>query len=100
MLVELLKKVLFVAIVISTISCSFIQKTKCGFKSSKFLLGYSFFINMIISILFCKSFTNFNFVYSIWVGFFAFIGADTIFKALEGKIDSYSEIKKVRNKDK
>ncbi|MDO5003423.1 MAG: hypothetical protein Q4E39_04255 [bacterium] len=93
MLIELFKKVLFVAIVISTISCSFIQKTKSGFKSSKFLVFYSFIINMVISILFCKSFTDFDIGYSIWVGFFSFIGADTIFKTLEGKISSYSDLK-------
>lgn len=94
MFIELFRRVLFVAIVISAITCSFIQKTKITFRSSKFLLIYSFIVNMVISIFFCHSFTNFNIIYSLWVGFFSFIGADTIFKILEGKINSYSDIRK------
>ncbi len=96
--IEMLKRVLFVAIVISTISCSFIQKTKTGLKSNKFLVLYSFAINILLSILFCKSFTNFTFMYSIWVGLFSFIGADTLFKALEGKLNSYTNLKEKNNK--
>lgn len=90
----LLKRILFVSIVISAISCSFIQKTKIGLHSSRFLVLYSFFINMIISISFCKTFTDFSFIYSLWVGLFSFIGADTIFKILEGKLSSYHELHK------
>ena len=93
---EILKKILFISLIISTISCSFVQKTKFNFKSSKFLTLYSFFINMFISILFCLSFTNFNIVYGLWVGFFSFIGADTIFKILEGKIFSYRDGKNIK----
>lgn len=94
MLIELLKRICFVAIVLSTISCSFIQKTKSGLKSTKYLVVYSFVVNMLLSILFCKYFTNLDFTYSLWVGFFSFLGADTIFKTLEGKLSSYEEIKK------
>ena len=94
MYIELFKRVLFVAIVISTISCSFIQKTKFRFKSSRFLTLYSFFVNMFISIFFCNAFTNFSIIYSLWVGFFSFIGADTLFKTLEGKLNSYRDINK------
>lgn len=94
MYIELFRKVLFVAIVLSTITCTFIQKTKMSFKSSKYLLIYSFIVNMTISVLFCICFTNFNIIYSLWVGFFSFIGADTIFKILEGKINSYSSTRK------
>lgn len=97
MSIEILKKVLFVSIVLSAISCAFIQKTKTGLKSNKFLVLYSLVINILLSILFCKSFTNFNLIYSIWVGLFSFIGADTIFKTLEGKLDSYSNMVKDRN---
>lgn len=93
MALEILKKVLFVSIAISTVSCAFIQKTKLSFSSSKFLVLYSFIVNMTLSILFCKSFTDFSLLYSIWVGFFSFLGADTIFKVLEGKLFSYSDKK-------
>lgn len=91
---ELLKRILFVSIVISVISCSFIQKTKFSFYHSRFLVLYSFIINMVISVLFCKTFTDFNLVYSLWVGLFSFIGADTIFKILERKLSSYHDIRK------
>lgn len=91
--INMLKQVLLIAIVVSTIACSLIQKTKTGLKSNKFLVLYSLTVNILLSILFCKSFTNLNLLYSIWVGLFSFIGADTIFKALEGKLNSYSSLK-------
>lgn len=91
--INMLKQVLLIAIVVSTIACSLIQKTKTGLKSNKFLVLYSLTVNILLSILFCKSFTNLNLLYSIWVGLFSFIGADTIFKALEGKLNSYSNLK-------
>lgn len=91
----ILKKILFVSIVISAISCSFIQKTKMGFHSSKFLVIYSFVINMVISVGFCLTFTDFSIAYSLWVGLFSFMGADTIFKMLEGKLESFHDMKKL-----
>lgn len=49
---------------------------------------------MTISISFCICFTDFSIIYGCWVGFLSFLGADTIFKVLEGKINSYSDIRK------
>ena len=100
MLVDILKRVLLVAIVISTISCSFIQKTKSLLKSNKFLVVYSFIINMVMSVLFCISFTDFSIGYGLWVGLFSFIGADTIYKTLEEKLNSYSNLKSSEDKTK
>ena len=48
--------------------------------------------NILISVLFCKTFTNINLPNSLWIGLFSFIGADSIYKTLEGRISSYEEI--------
>ena len=90
--IEYLQELLVISIVLSTITCSFIQKTKILFKSSKYLNIYSFFINIIFSFLFCISFTNINIISSIWVGLFSYIGADSIYKTLEGKISSHRDL--------
>lgn len=90
---ELLQQLLIIAIALSTISCAFIQKTKKIFKTNKCLCSYSFVINMIFSIFFCITFTTITFPTSLWIGLFSFLGADTIFKALEGKLASYKDIK-------
>lgn len=91
--IELLQQLLIIAIALSTITCSFVQKTKKIFKSNKFLCSYSFIINMVFSILFCITFTTISFPTSLWIGLFSFLGADTIFKSLEGKLASYKDIK-------
>ncbi len=87
-----LQKLLIIAIALSTITCAFIQKTKKHLPKSKYITIYSFFINMIIGILFCMTFTEINFPTSLWVGLFSFLGADSIYKTLEGKMAPHSEI--------
>lgn len=88
----LLQQMLIISIALSTITCAFIQKTKRHFKSSNYLCLYSLIVNIICGILFCMSFTSVGFPESLWVGFFSFIGADTIYKSLEGKLSSYSSL--------
>ncbi len=90
--IDLLEQMLVISIALSTISCSLIQKTKKLFPNSKWLSFYSLFINMSMGILFCITFTNIEFPMSLWVGLFSFLGADTIYKALEGKLQSYRDI--------
>ena len=89
---ELLQQMLIVGIALSTITCAFIQKTKRVFRSKKYLCFYSFIVNMSTSIIFCNTFTTINFPMSLWVGLFSFLGADTIYKSLEGKIAPYREL--------
>ena len=89
---DYLKELLVVAIALSVITCAFIQKTKIYFKSSKYLPVYSLIINILTGIVFCLSFTEISFPTSIWVGFFSYIGADSIYKTLEGKLSSYTDI--------
>lgn len=90
--IEYLEELLVVAIALSVITCALIQKTKHCFKTSKCLPIYSFVINTILGIIFCITFTDITFPTSLWVGFFSFIGADSIYKTLEGKLMSYSNI--------
>ncbi len=88
----LLQQLLVVSIALSTITCAFVQKTKKHFKCSDCLCIYSLFVNMVFGVLFCISFTTVTFPASLWVGFFSFIGADTLYKSLEGKLASYSSL--------
>jgi len=89
---DFLKTTLIISIALSSITCTFIQKTKGFFKSSDYITVYSFIVNMIISLLFCKTFTDISIPNSLWIGLFSFLGADSIYKSLEGKISSYTDI--------
>lgn len=89
---EYLKQLLITAMALSVITCAFIQKTKCHFKGSKYLTLYSFLVNMLVGIIFCMTFTDISFPTSLWIGLFSFLGADTLYKSLEGKLSSYKDI--------
>ena len=96
-----LQSVLLIAIACSTVTVSFIQKTKKFCKNSRCITWYSFLVNIIIGILFSLTFTNLNKYKILWVGLFGFIGADTIYRNLEGKLSSYSQLNKDdKNDDK
>ena len=90
--VNFLKELLIISITLSTITCTFIQKTKCLLKSNKYISVYSFIVNMLVGVVFSISFTNIAFPNSLWIGLFSYLGADQIYKSLEGKISSYTEI--------
>ncbi|MBO5138170.1 MAG: hypothetical protein J6B89_00835 [Bacilli bacterium] len=89
---SLLQQMIIVAVAMSTITCSFIQKTKKYLKKSKLICLYSFVVNMVTSVIFCITFTEVKFPESLWVGLFSFIGADTLYKSLEGKVKSYKDV--------
>ena len=97
--VNLLQQMLIVSILLSTITCLFIQKTKSYFPCSNCLCFYSLLINILFGILFCLSFTTIDFPMSLWVGMFSFLGADSIYKTLEGKLSSYRDIVRKKNSD-
>ncbi len=88
----LLQQMLVVAIALSVITCAFIQKTKKYFPCSSCLVIYNLVINFVVGTLFCITFTSVDFPSSLWVSFFSFIGADTIYKSLEGKLKDYSSL--------
>ena len=87
-----LQQLLVIAIALSAITCAVVQKTKSCFNTSKYLCLYSFLINILVGIVFCYTFTNITLPTSLWIGFFSFIGADTIYKSLEGKLASHTEL--------
>ena len=89
---EYLQQLLITAITLSTITCAIVQKTKGFFKTSKFLNIYSLLINLIVGIVFCYTFTNITLPTSLWIGCFSFIGADTLYKTLEGKLASHTDL--------
>ena len=89
---EYLQRMLIIAIALSTITCAFIQKTKKLFKTSKYLSLYSFIVNLSIGIIFCITFTDIKLPTRLWVGLSSFLGADTIYKSLEGKITPHREL--------
>ena len=89
---ELLQQLLIIAMALSTITCSIVQKTKRLFSSTKYLCFYSLIINIGVSVIFCSSFTSITFPLDLWVGLFSFLGADTIYKALEGTLLSYKDL--------
>lgn len=89
---EYLKELLLLSVALSTITCAIIQKTKSCFKTSKYICVYSFVVNIITGIMFCITFTEIKFPNSLWIGLFSFIGADTIYKSLEGKLLSHGDI--------
>ena len=89
---EYLKQLLLISVALSTITCTIIQKTKRLLKKSIYIVYYSFFINMIVGILFCMTFTSISLPNSLWIGLFSFLGADSIYKSLEGKLSSYTEL--------
>ena len=90
--IEYLKELLIISIALSAITCTLIQKTKGLLKNSKQITIYSLIINILAGILFCQTFTDLSLPNSLWIGFFSFLGADTIYKSLEGKLSSYSDI--------
>lgn len=90
--IEFLEELFIIAIALSTITCTFIQKTKRYMPNSKCLPMYSFLVNLIAGVVFCITFTDITFPTSIWVGVFSFLGADTLYKALEEKLLSYTNI--------
>lgn len=95
--ISLLQKMLIVSIILSVFTCTFIQKTKKYFKSSHLLLLYNLIVNMVFGVLFCYSFSDIKFPDSLWIGLFSFLGADTIYKTLEGKLSSYRDLTNKKN---
>ena len=90
--ITLLQELLVIAIAVSVIAVAFIQKTKGMFKKSKWVNPYSFVVNMVLGIIFCLSFTRASIINSLWVGLFSYLGADTLYKSLEGKLSSFKDI--------
>ena len=94
--IEYIKELLLLSILLSTISCTFIQKTKVFLPNSKTVIIYSFILNIGFGILFCMTFTDMDIIDSLWIGLFTFLGANSIYKTLEGRLSSYTEVRNNR----
>lgn len=94
---SLLQNLLIIAIACSSITLIFIQKTKKFCHNSKCITTYSLFVNLILGFFFSQTFSNINYIHSIWVGLFSFLGADTIYRNLEGKLASYTDLTGKKN---
>ena len=89
---SLLQSVLIIAIACSSITVIFIQKTKKFCRNSRCITRYGLLVNMILGFLFSQTFSDIDYIKSLWVGLFSFLGADTIYKNLEGKLASYTKL--------
>ena len=103
---ELFLQTLLVAIAAGVVTMALVQKTKSLLPHFKFLKKkanvvtvYSFLINIGVGFYFSYIFTNATFIYAIWIGLLAFVGADQIYKVLEEKnlLQSFSELKNIKN---
>lgn len=95
--IETIKNYLLISSLLSVVTCTFIQKTKVLLSDKRLLIIYSLSINILFSIFFCMSFTNIIFPQSMWVGLFAFLGADTLYRSLEGKLSTYKDLREKKN---
>lgn len=95
--IEYLQELLLIGVALSTITCALVQKTKVIFNNSKYIVFYSLIINLVIGIIFCLTFTDIELPTSLWIGLFGFLGADSIYKSLEGKMSSYTDILSRKN---
>lgn len=90
---KLLELILLSSIICSCISISFVQKTKKYINKSKCIPIYNFFVSISVGVFFCNSFTNIVFPNCLWVGILSFLGSDTIYKTLEGKLLNHNSIR-------
>lgn len=96
---SLLQGILTIAIACSSITVIFIQKTKRFCSNSKQVPIYSLIVNIVLGFLFSRTFSDISYINSIWAGLFSYLGADTIYKGLEGNIASYGDLVVEDNSD-
>ncbi|MEG2322435.1 MAG: hypothetical protein RSB71_03020 [Bacilli bacterium] len=89
---EQLMNILSVSIISGIINTQAIQYIKINFniKNNIIYVLVSFFIGA----LFAFSFTSFNLIEILWCGLISIIGAEALYKALEGKFGLVSKSKK------
>ena len=94
--IEYINELLILSMILSSITCTFIQKTKCFIPSSKLVIIYSLIVNIVLGILFCNTFTDLTIKDALWIGLFTFLGANSIYKTLVGKIKTHTELRNSR----
>lgn len=83
---DLIKFICVVAIGVSVLSTPTIQKIKSMLKTKKYLNLIAFLVSMVLGELFTLSFTNLGWLFGLWVGFIAWLGAEAIYKSFENKL--------------
>ena len=83
---DLIKNVLIVGMAAGIITTSLVQKFKWLMPSSGYIPFLSFVISMVVGTLFALTFSNIGIIDALWVGLFAFIGADMLYQAFKDKI--------------
>ena len=91
--IEYINELLILSMILSSITCTFIQKTKVLIPNSKLVIIYSLIVNIVLSILFCRTFTDLAIKDTLWIGLFTFLGANSIYKTLEGKLKTHTELR-------
>lgn len=90
---DLVKKILIIAIASGCVTTLTVQKIKEQISKKKWLFLISFLVSMIIGTLFAKSFSDANWIYCVWAGFFTWIDANLLYLAFEDKIfKSFSDL--------
>ena len=92
MKIEFLQELLITGMALSTITVAMMQKIKAFIPSSKYIVAVSLIVNLLVGSFFCMTFTNIDYPISIWVGLFSFLGADIIFKSLNGVLKKHQDI--------
>lgn len=94
--VDLLKQVLIISIASGCMTTLSVQKVKESLNNKKLLLPIGLVISIILGTLFAKTFSDAGWIYCLWAGFFTWIDADLLYKALEDKVfTKFSNIKQV-----
>ena len=97
----LLIQIIVIALIVEVITLQTIQMVKSYITNSKVIPFVSLFLNLVMAIAFVWFFCSFdsaNNIYflhvGLWVGFIAWIGADTLYKTLNSKglLKSQSEM--------
>jgi len=91
--IEYINELLVLSMILSSINCTFIQKTKSLIPNSKLVIIYSLIVNIVLSIFFCRTFTDLSIKNILWIGLFTFLGANSIYKTLEGKLKTHTELR-------
>lgn len=94
--IDLLKQVLIIAIASGCMTTLSVQKVKENIKNKKLIFPIGLAVSIILGTLFAKTFSDVGWIYCLWAGFFTWLDADLLYKALEDKVfTKFSSMKRV-----
>ena len=92
----LLIQQLTVAIMVSAVAVVAIQKIKVWFPA-KLVEVLSGLVSVILGVLMARYYAGYDWIACAWVGFYALIGAEAIYKLLAEKLETYTEKKEIQD---